>query len=200
MISKEKIDELKEVLPIIKEFPENLQVKVFDYLLKDELCEVRKSEIEQNNCNIENNNMKLNSTKRAKRKSSSSTNIYTNNYTPSLIKDLNLRPSGNKSLAEFFEEKKPDGNIQNSAVMTYYLQHILGLENINPDHIFTCYRELNKKIPAVIVQNLRDCSSNRYGYINFNNGKITTSIKGINFVEQDLPHNKESNKWLRKTI
>ncbi|MGN0961920.1 MAG: hypothetical protein ACI4PF_06975 [Christensenellales bacterium] len=194
MISKEKIDELKEILPIIKEFPENLHTKIFDYLLKDELYEIQRNEIEHNNCNIDNSNIKLNSIKKVKRKSASSTNSYTNNYTPTLIKDLNLKPSGNKSLAEFFEEKRPDGNIQNSAVMTYYLQHILGLEEINPDHIFTCYRELNKKIPAVIVQNLRDCSSNRYGYINFNNGKITTSIKGINFVEQDLPHNKDSNK------
>ena len=94
------------------------------------------------------------------------------------------------SLADFINEKRPEGNIQTSAVMTYYLEKILNLEEINPDHIFTCYMELNKKIPAVIIQNLRDCSSSRYGYIDFVNGKITITVKGLNFVNQDLPHRK----------
>jgi hypothetical protein len=40
-------------------------------------------------------------------------------------------------------------------------------------------------------QNLRDCASNRYGYIDFTNNLLKTSVRGINFVEQDLPKAKK---------
>ncbi len=184
---KEKIDMLNEVLEVIKKYPENLQEKVFDFLFSSQITTNKQENFENNDLENDKNGQKTTINKKKRKKAASSTS-YTNSYKPQLVKDLNLRPDNTKTLTQFFEEKRPEGNIQNTAVMTYYLEKILNLDNITPDHIFTCYMELGKKIPAVLIQNLRDCSSSRYGFIDFVDGKITTSIKGINFVTQDLPH------------
>lgn len=185
---KEKIDMLNEILDTIKKYPENLQEKVFDFLLNNQINtnnqEAGSDNIQQGDINDD----KITTSSKKKRKKATTTTSYTNGYKPQLVKNLNLRPDNTKTLVQFFEEKCPEGNIQNSAVMTYYLEKVLNIDPITPDHIFTCYMELGKKIPAVILQNLRDCSGSRYGYIDFKDGKITTSIKGINFVTQDLPH------------
>lgn len=186
---KEKLDMLNEILDIVKQYPENLQEKVFDFLLNNQANtnnqEVAIDTIQQGEIS---DDKKVTVSKKKRKSKTSSSSSYTNSYKPQLVKNLNLRPDNTKSLSQFFEEKCPEGNIQNSAVMTYYLEKILNIDGITPDHIFTCYMELGKKIPAVLIQNLRDCSSSRYGYIDFIDGKITTSIKGINFVTQDLPH------------
>lgn len=186
---KEKIERVKEVLEIVKNFPENLQIKVFDYLLNENYTIKEKADTNLCESKLENQHIQVNSIKKSKKKTTSQ--VGTSSYIPQLIKDLNLRPRNEKSLHDFFDEKKPDGMIQSTTVMAYYLEHILHLKDITPDHIFTCYRELNIKLPTAIVQNIRDCSRSRYGYLYFNNGKIATSVKGINFVEQDLPNKKD---------
>ena len=189
---KEKIEMLNEILETIKKYPENLQEKVFDFLLNNQTVTNNQEDvadiIQQSETN---DSKKTTGNKKKRKKTTTSSTSYTNSYKPQLVKNLNLRPDNTKTLSQFFEEKCPEGNIQNTAVMTYYLEKILNIDSITPDHIFTCYMELNKKIPAVLIQNLRDCSSSRYGYIDFVDGKITTSIKGINFVTQDLPKDKK---------
>lgn len=183
----EKKQRVAEIAEILKTFPDGLQEKVFDYLTRDD-----SKQILVNGAILENNDkQETNIQSHAETKKASSAKKITNtSYQPQFVRDLNLRPSDKKTLVEFLKEKNPSGNIENTAVIVYYLKEILKIDVVTPDHIFTCYRELNIKIPAVLPQNLRDCASNRYGFIDFKNGTCFTNIRGINFVEQDLPKKK----------
>lgn len=107
---------------------------------------------------------------------------------PKLVPDLNLRPKGEKSLREFVEEKKPKDNQERFAVIAYYLTETLRLSHFNRDHVFTAFRDLGVKIPAVIDTALQ-MTANRKGWLNTSNmNAITITIPGTNFVEHDLPH------------
>ena len=177
-----------EIAEILKTFPDGLQEKVFDYLTRDDggqsfaISEVvLESNVEQE--------VKVQGQVEA-RKIGSPKKVTNTSYQPQFVRDLNLRPNDKKTLADFFKEKNPSGNIENTAVIVYYLKETMGIDVVTPDHIYTCYRELGVKIPAVLPQNLRDCASNRYGFIDFKNGVLSTNIRGINFVEQDLPKKK----------
>lgn len=105
-----------------------------------------------------------------------------------LIKDLDLSGTrSGKSLKAFMEEKNPATNVQKTTAFVYYLQTFLELEEITIDHIFTCYKSMNYRIPNNLQQNLTDTSSSRYGYINRKDGKYSMTIIGSNFIEHDLP-------------
>lgn len=105
-----------------------------------------------------------------------------------LIKDLDLSGTrSGKSLKAFMEEKNPTTNVQKTTAFVYYLQTFLELEEITIDHIFTCYKSMNYRIPNNLQQNLTDTSSSRYGYINRKDGKYSMTIIGSNFIEHDLP-------------
>ncbi len=173
---------IAEIAQLIEKLPNSLHDKAFDYLIGNYVEKENGSSNEQTDqlpIEVKDNKTKI--------KKSSSSKKSSSQAQPQLVKDLNLRPSDKKTLNDFFEEKKPKGNIQNSAVMIYYLKQVLQLDEVTPDHVFTCYRELGLKIPAVLNQNLRDCASSRYGYIDFTKNQCNTNIKGINFIEQDLP-------------
>lgn len=105
-----------------------------------------------------------------------------------LIKDLDLSGTDSiKSLKDFMEEKKPASNVQKTTAFVYYLQNLLELDEITIDHIFTCYKSMNYRIPNNLQQNLSDTSSSKYGYINRKDGKYSMTIIGSNLIEHDLP-------------
>lgn len=178
----EKKKMLEETAEVIKLFPENLQEKVFDFLILDKIT-ISTPPIEEttDKSSAMINSDAQKSTKAVTQKKTASKSM------PQIVKDLNLRPNGKQSLQEFFTIKNPSNNIQSTAVMVYYLQQILECQEITVSHIFTCYRELGTKIPGNLDQNLRDCASSKYGYINFTDGKCSISVQGLNLVEQDLP-------------
>ena len=110
----------------------------------------------------------------------------TNNF--QLLKDLDLSGNNSKSsLKDFMEEKNPSSNVHKTATFVYYLQMILGIDGITIDHIFTCYKSMNYRIPNNLQQNLTDTSSSKYGYINRKDGKYSLTNIGTNFIEHDLP-------------
>jgi len=105
-----------------------------------------------------------------------------------LVRDLDLSQRGEvKGLKEFMEEKKPSTNVQRTTAFVYYLQICLEIDEITIDHIYTCYKTMNYRIPDNLQQNLSDTSSNRYGYINRKDGKYMISVRGSNLIEHDLP-------------
>lgn len=105
-----------------------------------------------------------------------------------LIKDLDLSGTGSaKSLKAFMEEKNPSTNVQKTTAFVYYLQNFLEIDEITIDHIFTCYKSMNYRIPNNLQQNLSDTSSSKYGYISRKDGKYSMTILGSNFIEHDLP-------------
>lgn len=115
----------------------------------------------------------------AKRKSTAS---------PTLVKDLNLRPVGKVSLRDFVAEKQPTDNMGRTVVAIYYLSHTLNLDEIQADHVFTCYREMGWKLPSGNFRNHLYVTASRKGWIDTSNmDRISLTAGGINHVEHDLP-------------
>lgn len=110
-------------------------------------------------------------------------------YSPKLVTDLDL--SGGKkgeNLRKFYAKYNAKTNMERNLVFVYYLQHSLELKSINCDHIFTCYRDITKlKVPTALYQSLIDTSKNK-GWLNTKSmDNIKVTIKGINYIEHDMP-------------
>ncbi len=112
-------------------------------------------------------------------------------FTPQLDKSLDLRGTDKiKSFKAFYEEKMPKTNIHITTVAVYYLNKIMNYEKIDVNAIYTCYKELPVKVPENIVQNLRDTSSSKYGFIDYKDNLCSLTVRGENVVEKDLPESK----------
>lgn len=106
----------------------------------------------------------------------------------SIVKDLDLSAKGNsQSLRDFYAAKKPGNAMEMNAVFVYYLQTIVGLKAITLDHVYSCYKNVEARIPGALRQSLKD-SASRKGYIDTSSfDSITLATPGENLVEQDLP-------------
>ena len=149
----------------------------FSKKVEDDIDFSKSSDISNNKQNFES----YSKTTKSKKKSISSN--------PQLIKNLDL--SGKKgeveSLKDFLEKKKPKSNVQITTACVYYLQNKLNIDEITPDHIFTCYKTAGYRMPNNLMQNLTDTCSSRYGYLSRKDGKYTLSVLGTNLIEFDLP-------------
>lgn len=121
-----------------------------------------------------------------KKKSSNSKKVSGGKDSFQLNKSLNLRASGKETLAEFCSKNNVKSNIEFNTLIVYYLQHILNLDQISINEVYTCYKEIGRKIPGNLKQSLSDTNSSKYGYLNTSNGYFTVSVAGENLVEFDL--------------
>lgn len=113
-------------------------------------------------------------------------------FMPQLVKSLDLRGNADvKSFKAFYEEKMPKSNIHITTIAVYYLRKILNYEKIDVNAIYTCYKELPVKVSVNILQNLRDTSSSKYGFIDYKDDLCSLTVRGENLVEQDLPESKK---------
>lgn len=104
---------------------------------------------------------------------------------PTYLTDFDFRPNGFESLKDFYGRYKSANNFENNLIFAYYLQEIVKIQNISVNHIYSCYRILNIKIP-LFPQTLID-TKNRKGYIensDYNDLKVTRT--GINFMTHDM--------------
>lgn len=109
----------------------------------------------------------------------------------SMVKDLNLRPSGKTSLKDFVDEKQPSTNQEKCVVAVYYLLNKLGMAKVTARHVYTCFKTMNWRVPANL--------DNALGLVAFRKGWLDTSsmedIKltthGDNLIEHDLPRKKD---------
>jgi len=105
---------------------------------------------------------------------------------PTIVADLNLRPKGVKSLHDFISEKKPSDDGERYACFVYYLSTIRKIDKISHDHIFTCFREMQWKVPN--IDSGLNNTKTRKGWITSRaRDNVTLSRTGLNFVEHDLP-------------
>lgn len=106
---------------------------------------------------------------------------------PSIVKDLNLRPSDKKSFKDFVAEKKPTSNDMKNTVIVFYLHRYLSIQKVSFNHVYTCYKEADWRIPADIANSLRQTYSRR-GWIDpSDKDDIQLTALGENLVEHDLP-------------
>lgn len=110
--------------------------------------------------------------------------------TGSIVTDLNLRPKNGHSLQRMIETKAPKTNEQHFAVMIYYLQRQLSVKNITVDHIYTCFKDIGKKVPSRLATVLSNTAHKKGWFLSPAEG-LSLTTHGENFVEHDLPLDKE---------
>ena len=118
--------------------------------------------------------------------------------TPTSVAPIPLNLKGGKDsppLRKFYKEKSPASNQEKVTVFVYYLAKFLGIQNILPGHIITCYNEVGERKPLQIVQLFRDIK-HRKGWLDVGDeqNSVRISISGENLVEHDLPGPKSENQ------
>ena len=110
----------------------------------------------------------------------------TSKGTLSLVNTLNLNPSNEKSLKDFFSQFLSKTFFEKNLLFIYYLERLLHVDGIGINHIYTCYKNAGEKVPGNLYQSLVD-TKNQKGWIEskeINNLRIT--IAGENYVEHDF--------------
>jgi hypothetical protein len=106
---------------------------------------------------------------------------------PSIVKDLDLRPEGRESFREFAGGKKPTTNLKKSTVAVYYLSQVLEIPRVNPNHVFTCFKDAKWRVPSDVHTTLQETAS-RHGWLDTSDmDNIRLTPAGGNMVEHDLP-------------
>lgn len=109
-----------------------------------------------------------------------------------IVKDLVLTGEGDKpSLKEFYSDKSPRVNYDRNAVFCYYLQKIKEIRPIGINHIYTCYKEVNRRVGDLIVS-LSETSTKKGWLETSNMSDIRITIRGEGYVEHDLPKVKKA--------
>jgi len=71
---------------------------------------------------------------------------------------------------------------EKNLLFTYYLREILKIEGITSDHIYTCYDELQLRVPLNLKQVIRNTASVK-GWIITEDGNIFETTKGSNQIK-----------------
>jgi hypothetical protein len=106
---------------------------------------------------------------------------------PSIVRDLNLKPKGKDPFDEFAAQKRPASHKHRCVVAVYYLAHELDLSAITVNHVFTCFKHMQWRVPSNLANTLAYVAS-VHGWLDTRSMadiKITTI--GENLVEHDLP-------------
>ena len=102
-----------------------------------------------------------------------------------VLTDLNLRPDGKTSLKDFAAKYDIKTAEELTLLMVYYLKEELK-ETVTVNHIFTCFNELNKKIPQHFKQTLTNCKNNK-NWIDVDNwNDIKYTVPGMNHMKHDI--------------
>jgi len=189
------LQRLQEVAQAVNQFKsEAIQQQAFDLLMRASDVEhnlAPNPQAEQNKQNIPEQAVNAPAPKTAGRNPGAKPSRGSGKK-PTLVTELNLRPSGKKSLKNLVDEKNPNTNEERFAVIVHYLQHELSESNINQNHIYTAFKELNVKVPINIYDALAKCAE-RKGWIETKDmANLTLTTRGENFVEHDLPHGSDS--------
>jgi len=206
-------DELKAELEVmsklVEKFPESVKPKVFDLLVQTFLGHTPPAAPPEapaiENTSISSPAME-NPIKKMKKKTSKqeigngdaakkATKRGAGKESYSIDRNLNLR--GDKSIPSFntfLEEKKPTSAKEINAVVVYYLQKMLGLQQITLNHAYTCYAEAKRRPPEAFRQSFID-TKNREGWVEFDgDGNLRVPHRGSVFVEHDLPRQEKAKK------
>jgi hypothetical protein len=108
----------------------------------------------------------------------------------SIIKDLNLNPSGKLSFKDFIKEKQPKSFHEKNVVAVYYLKNTLELAGLSPNHVFTCYKSAAWPVPANLYQKLTITASEKGWIDTSDTANILLSTQGENYVDYSLPKGK----------
>lgn len=104
------------------------------------------------------------------------------------MKDLNLFPEGKQSFADFASEKSPITDQEKYAVVIYYLEHILELEDISVDTVGSVFRLYGAWKEPTGIRSGINMTSHRKGTIDTSDwNSLKTTPAGRNLVKMQLP-------------
>ena len=109
--------------------------------------------------------------------------------TLTLVKDIDLSGVGKTqgSLKDFYASYVVSSNRERNLIFVYYLEEVVAVTNVTVNHVYTCYRDVGEKSPAVLSQSLVDTSFHK-GWIDTSSlGSIKLTTVGRNYLEHDLP-------------
>jgi hypothetical protein len=182
-------DELAAAMPRIaealKDLPESVQGKAFDALVatftEDALATTQGGGARKR---------RRTATRKAKTTGEKTTTTTRRGSagSPTMVKDLDLAPTGKTSFKDFIAEKSPMTQHDRSVVSVYWLSQIAGVSRITVSDIFTCYRHAaGWKVPANLANGLA-VTANRKGFFDTSDLQdIKLKPHGINRVEHELP-------------
>ena len=103
-----------------------------------------------------------------------------------LVPNLDFHPDDKPTLKQFFSEKAPKTDMEQSLVIGYYLQHMLDLPAFGPGHILTGFKEVQKPVPVDLKGTIRNLRSMKV-WVNFSSiEEIALTTQGENYVEHTL--------------
>lgn len=109
-----------------------------------------------------------------------------------ILKELNLKPSGERSFEDFVNEKQPSSNQEKCVVAAYYVANILKETTVSSDHVYTCFKLRGWRAPADLDNTLQYVASQRGWLDTSDMSDIKLTVHGENLIEHDLPRaNKE---------
>ncbi len=104
-----------------------------------------------------------------------------------LLGNLDLSSkNGGISLKDFYESKAPSNAMEKNVVFVYYLQKKANLKDVGVNHIYTCYKNVDTKVPIALRQSLFDTSHRKGWFDTESIDDITISTAGENYIEHEL--------------
>ncbi|MCX6009353.1 MAG: hypothetical protein NTW48_04880 [Chloroflexi bacterium] len=111
----------------------------------------------------------------------------------SIVKDLNLKPTGKKSFADFVNEKSPSSIPEKCVACTYYIiNELKGSVSVN--HVFTCFKHIGWRLPPDLAGVLYWTASQKGWLDTADTSDIKVAVGGYNLIEHDLPRKKKATK------
>ncbi|MBD5421489.1 MAG: zinc ribbon domain-containing protein [Bacteroides sp.] len=103
----------------------------------------------------------------------------------SVVASLNFSPSGKESLKDFLSRRDLKSSMELNAAFVYYLEKMIGLTGITPNHIYTCYKHANIKYPSKLRQSLTDTKRRKTWIETADMENIKIAPNGENYIEHD---------------
>ena len=100
---------------------------------------------------------------------------------------LDMKPSGEISLPDFTDEKKPKNLQDRSMVIMYWLENHAKCEKAGLSQVYTCYKNMGWKAPTNPRQHLYDITFRKKWLNTSDLEDVRLTHAGSQFVEHDLP-------------
>lgn len=97
------------------------------------------------------------------------------------LTDLDFYPAGQKSLIDFIKGFKIKNDSERNLLFTHYLSNVLKISKTTLDHLYTCYDEVDHKIPENMAKSLSNTTVR--GWLKSDKSNIRITTKGVNKIK-----------------
>jgi hypothetical protein len=102
------------------------------------------------------------------------------------VGDIDFVPAGKQALKDFFAEKGPNSDMDQTLVLCHFLQYSVQSAQIGPGHILSGFKHVGKPVPKDLKQTIRNIKEKK-AWIDFTDiESIRLTTEGENRVEHEL--------------